>query len=78
VVLLAGEYVIEIIDDIVTSFPMLDQAAYVNFLRENRALMRHLRSKATSYWDCYYRTSYPDRGSYPGLAFLHQLELWAS
>jgi hypothetical protein len=78
VVLLAGEYVIELIEDMVTASSMLDRATYINFVHENRGLMRLLRSRATSYWNCYYRVSYPDRGSYPGLAFLHQLELWAS
>jgi hypothetical protein len=78
VVLLAGEYVVEIIDDIVGSLSELNREVYINFVRENRGLMRLLRSKATSYWDCYYRTSHPDRSTYPGLAFLHQLEIWAS
>ena len=45
---------------------------------ENRPVMRVLRSNATSYRDCYYRRAYPDRRSYPGLAFLSRLELWAS
>jgi len=42
VVLLAGEYVLEIIDDMVASIPVLDRAAYVNFVHENRGLMRLL------------------------------------
>jgi hypothetical protein len=78
VVLLAGEYVVEIVDDMVAALWVLDREIYINFVRENRDLMRLLRSRATSYWDCYYRPSYPNRRSYPGLAFLHQLELWAS
>jgi hypothetical protein len=78
VVLLAGEYVVEIIDDIVGSLSLLNRETYISFVRENRDLMRLLRSKATSYWDCYYRRSNADRSSYPGLAFLHQLEIWAS
>jgi len=79
VVLLAGEYVVEIIEDMVASVSALDRAIYLNFVRENRVLMSLLRSRATSYWDCYYRrTSHPDRARYPGLTFLHQLELWAS
>lgn len=78
VVVLAGEYVVEIIDDIVASLSVLNREAYIEFVRENRGLMRLLRSRATSYWDCYYRTSHPDRSIYPGLAFLHQLEIWAS
>ena len=77
VVLLAGEYVVEIIEDMVASVSALDRERYVNFVRENRIMMRLLRQKANSYWDCYYRHSYPDRSAYPGVAFLGQLELWA-
>jgi hypothetical protein len=78
VVLLAAEYVVENIEEMVASLSSLDREAYINFVRENRDLMRLLRSKATSYWDRYYRASHPDRSIYSGLAFLHQLELWAS
>jgi len=78
VVLLAGEYVLEIINDIVRALPTMDRDAYANFVRENRPLMRRLRARATSYWDRYYRSSYPERTKYPGLAFLHELERWAA
>ena len=77
-ILLAGEYVVEIIEDMVRSLSMLDRQLYVDFVRENRGLIRQLRAKATSYWDRYYRAEYRDRAAYPGLAFLHELELWAS
>lgn len=78
VVMLAGEYVVEIAEDLVASIPTLSHSAYANFVRENRAVMRTLRAKATSYWGCYYRAAYPVRTAYPGLAFLYQLESWAS
>jgi hypothetical protein len=78
IVLPAGEYVVEITEDLVAALPTLDRGTYVDFVRENRRLMRRLRSKAISYWNHYYRRTYPDRSSYPGLVFLHQLELWAS
>ena len=78
VVMLAGEYVVEIIEDIVAASSMLDRQSYANFVRENRPVMRHLRAKAASYWDRYYRTAYPDRAVYPGLAFLHEVERWAA
>lgn len=77
VVLLAGEYVVEIAEDLVASLPAFDRDAYINFVRENRPMMRLLRSKATSYWDCYYRDDYPDRRTYPGLAFIDELDEWA-
>jgi hypothetical protein len=78
VVLLIGEYVVEIIQDIQASLPVLDEVIYSNFVRENRAIMRTIRSRAVSYWDAYYRNEYPDRADYPGLAVLRQLEEWAS
>jgi hypothetical protein len=78
VVLLAGEYVVEIAEDIFNSLSTLDRNAYTNFVRENRPVMRLLRSKASSYWNCYYRDVYTDRRTYPGLAFLHELERWAA
>jgi hypothetical protein len=78
VVLLAGEYVVEIIADMVASLPTLERGIYAEFVRENRHLIQRLRSKATSYWHCYYRNLYPDRSAYPGLVFLHRLETWAS
>src|SRR6266852_1903456 len=46
VVLFSGEYVVEIIDDMIGSFSLLNRDAYINFVRENRGLMRLLRSKA--------------------------------
>jgi hypothetical protein len=78
VVLLAGEYVVEIATDMVAHLPNLDRGIYTEFVRENRPLMRHLRMKAISYWNCYYRAAYTDRSAYPGLVFLHQLEAWAA
>ena len=77
VALLAGEYVVEITQDIVLAMPDMDRDAYVNFVRENRPLMTNLRAKATSYWNEYYRRQYPVRTEYPGLAFLHEIERWA-
>lgn len=75
VVLLAGEYVVEITNDIVASIPLLNRDSYSTFVRENRPFMRRVRANATSYWDCYYRDIYPNRNSYPGLVFLNQIDL---
>jgi cytidylate kinase len=58
--------------------PALDGPSLGVFVRENRPMMRVLRARATSYWDRYHRKRYPDRGTYPGLAVLRQLEVWAS
>jgi hypothetical protein len=77
VALLAGEYVVEIIEDIVLALPTMDHDSYATFVRENRLLMRRLRARATSYRDCYYRRRFPERGKYPGLTFLDEIEQWA-
>lgn len=73
-----GEYVIEIVEHIANSIEILDRALYANFVRENRKLMQTLRQRAASYWDLYYRWSYPELSSYPAVAFLRELERWAS
>lgn len=76
VILLAGEYVVEIAEELVQALPELDKQLYVNFILENRTLMRTLKAKAASYWNCYYRQKFPVKNSYPALLFLHQLEQW--
>ena len=63
VTILAGEYVIEIIQEMVVALPMLNRSAYTNFLLENRPLVASLRAKATSYWNRYYRHLYVDKNS---------------
>ncbi|MBX9723664.1 MAG: hypothetical protein K2X81_19825, partial [Candidatus Obscuribacterales bacterium] len=61
VVLLACEYVIEIANDLTASLPLLKREEYINFVRNNRSLMRLLRSRATSYWSCYCRDLCPHK-----------------
>lgn len=78
VVSLVEDYVVEIVEDIYASLPSLDQGIYSNFVRENRGVMRMIRSRAISYWNAYYRERYPNRANYPSLAILRQLEEWAS
>jgi len=78
VVLLAGEYVVEIVVDMVAYLPSLERRIYAEFALENRHLMGLLQARAVGYWDCYYCHSYPDRKVFPGLVFLHQLETWAN
>jgi hypothetical protein len=78
VLLLAGEYVIEIVELMVNSLDTLDRDAYANFARENPKMMNRLKSQAISYWDCYYRRRFPDRNTYPGTRFLHEIEKWAA
>jgi len=74
----AGEYVVEIIADLVAALPDLDRSIYADFVRENRPLLRLLRSRANSYWNCYYRRDYWDKSRYPALVFLREIESWAA
>jgi hypothetical protein len=78
VVLLSADYVVEIVRDLIAALPRLKRDQYVGFVRENRPLMRRLRARATSYWDCYYRSVYQEKADYPGLVFLRSLEEWAA
>ncbi len=76
--LLLGEYVVEIIDDIHGALDQLDRSVYTAFVLQNRPVMRTLRARATSYWGAYHRERYPQRHSYPALAALTRLEKWAN
>jgi hypothetical protein len=78
IVLLVGEYVVEIIEDIYDALPTFDRASYANFVQENRPVMRLIRARTVSYWDRFYRREYSNRRSYPGLIVLRELEEWAS
>lgn len=78
VLLLLGEYVIEIVEDVRDALPVLDQSIYANLVRENRQTVQMLRARATSYWDAYHRQQYPQKRDYPGLQALHELETWAA
>lgn len=77
VVLLAGEYVIEIGADLKEALSELDRASYRDFVRGNPHLLSLMKARATSYWSCYYRFACPDRRNYPALIFLQRLEEWA-
>ncbi len=78
IVMLSGEYVVEVIQDIAAALPTFNRIAYVSFVLENRALMRLLRMHATSYWNRYYNNVYEDKISYPGLQVLNELEHWVA
>ncbi len=67
IVQLAGEYVIEIVDDVARWIGTRDTSAFV---RDNPAYLATLARRVTSYWNCYYRHAYPDRAGYPGTRVL--------
>lgn len=68
---LLGEYVIEIITFIQGRAPELArQKTYSDFIAGNPAFMALLSARCQSYWDCFYRFTYPDKADYPGFACL--------
>jgi hypothetical protein len=78
VLMLLGEYVIEIVEDVRDALPVLDRSVYANLIRENRQTVQKLRARATSYWDAYHRPQYTLKRDYPGLQALHEMETWAA
>lgn len=70
IVQLAGEYVIEIVNDVLHGIRMRDPASLAAFARENPAYMATLSQRVTSYWNCYHRHAHPDRAEYPGTRVL--------
>lgn len=80
VVQLAGEYVVEIVVDIVQGMPDLANpnsplaARYGSFLAMNPNFWHLTRQRAASYWDCYHRGRYLRRDDYPVFTLLSRLE----
>lgn len=73
---LAGEYVVEIVQDVADGIATRDPSVLAAFAQENPGYLATLARRITSYWDCYHRHAYPDRSAYPGskvLASLRQL-----
>ncbi|MBO3102250.1 hypothetical protein [Cellulomonas fengjieae] len=77
VVKLVDEYVVEIVEDVAAFLTEVDvegspqQRAYGRVLVQNPEMLRLLRARASSYWDCYYRRRYRRLEEYPG----HRLAL---
>lgn len=72
VVKLADEYVVEIVEDVAAFLVDVDvegtpqQRAYGRVLAQNPEMLRLLRARVVSYWDCYYRRRLPRLEDYPG------------
>jgi hypothetical protein len=67
---LAGEYVVEIIQDVANAIGEHNAAMLRAFASENSAYLATLGRRITSYWSCYHRHAYPERHSYPGAKVL--------
>jgi hypothetical protein len=75
IVQLAGEYVVEIADDVAHGILLRNKSLLAAFARENPDYLATLGQRITSYWSCYYRQAYPNTNDYPGskvLACLRQ------
>lgn len=73
-----GDYVVEVVSEVAAAIPHLDRGTYKRLILENRPALRRLRARATSYWHAYHRAAYPEKGDYPGLQALRELEAWAA
>jgi outer membrane protein assembly factor BamB len=78
VVLLLGEYVIEIAEVIKSNLPSLAPDTYAGFVAANPEVMAVTRQRATSYWSCYYRHRFPNRSGFTSLEVLGHLEALAT
>jgi hypothetical protein len=72
VLMLVGEYVIEIVELIRAAVERGGEvggqanSTYAKLLRENPDFTQRLYSQCVSYWNAYYRGAYPDLSEYPG------------
>ena len=73
VLLLVGEYVVEIVRDIETALLNMDVEMYRRLASMNVALVQTTHRRVTSYWNEYYRTSYSNPQDYPGFRVLEEL-----
>ena len=74
VIQLASEYVVEIARDVADGIPKLDVPELAAFIRANPAYLATLQRRVISYWSCYHRCAYPDRGAYPGTEVVTYLQ----
>lgn len=74
---LLGEYVIEIIEVIADAIRQAPRQSLCDFARENPRFMAITRQRATSYWDCYFRSSFGSLQTYPAITALNGIEAMA-
>jgi hypothetical protein len=67
---LAGEYVVEIAENVVKAIGVRDTGALATFATDNPDYLATLARRVQSYWYCYYREAYPHRNNYPGVKVL--------
>jgi len=74
VLLLLGEYVVEIIERIAANVERLDRATWAPFLARNQRLVSEVRQRAESYFDSYYRERFDSFAAHPTARVLAHLE----
>ena len=70
---LAGEYVVEIAEEVANAIGERNPATLRAFALENPSYLATLNRRVTSYWNCYHRHAYPERNDYPGAKVLAAL-----
>ncbi|MCS0630322.1 hypothetical protein NX786_13345 [Telluria mixta] len=73
IVQLAGEYVVEIADEVAEGIVDRDSSSIAEFVRQNSDYLATFGRRVTSYWNEYYRRAYPCRDHYPGSKVLAHL-----
>lgn len=74
VVQLIGEYVVEILQLIYDRREELDGSLYREFIASNPEYFYKTKQRVISYWNCYYRFSFPDKNEYVGFKLIRYLE----
>ena len=70
IALLFGDYVYEILAVLAKRLSNKNKEKLRNFLAENPLFKKRIESRMVSYWDCYYRSLYPNLKEYIGYQLL--------
>ena len=65
VIRLIGEYVIEILQIIFENLDSIDSEIYKVFIKNNPEFYEVNKQRVISYWNCYFRSQYPNRPKSP-------------
>ncbi|WP_042347435.1 hypothetical protein [Bacillus massiliigorillae] len=71
---LAGEYVVEILEEINQHLDLINNRTLYSFIYENPHFYMKIKSRIASYWDCYYREKYPNKEEYAGFQILQSIQ----
>ena len=73
--LLLGDYVVEISSLAASLLAAAPRGMVAEFAAKNPGVMRTLRRRAISYWDCYYRDLYATYKVIPAVTIIDELEV---